>query len=86
MDKSTSFPNHHRADFCLDLWVVLCIFFAFAFAFAKKELPYVWAAVEKGNIIIIYSNIKYNNNNIYPLTPHPLTLFFAFTENANANF
>ena len=51
-------------DFCLDLWVVLCIFFAFAFAFAKKELPYVWAAVEKGNIIIIYSNIKYNNNKV----------------------
>ena len=42
------FPTTIVQEFCLDLWVVLCIFFAFAFAFAKKELPCVWAAVEKG--------------------------------------
>ena len=36
----------------------------------KKELPYVWDRRGEGNIIIIYSNIKYNNN-IYPVSPHP---------------
>ena len=66
------FPTTIVQNFVLIFGESFCIFFAFAFAFAKKELPYVLAAVEKGNIIIIYSNIKYNNNNnIYPVSPHP---------------
>ena len=63
------FPTTIVQNFCLDLWGVLLHFFAFAFAFAKKELPYVWERRGEGNIIIIYSNIKYNN--IYPVSPHP---------------
>ena len=64
------FPTTIVQNFCLDLWGVLLHFFCICICICKKRATVCLGRRGEGNIIIIYSNIKYNNN-IYPVSPHP---------------